>query len=49
MTSLGLGKDTNMDSKGIGRKSFISKAQSKEKKDFLEGEQSSIERSLRAM
>ena len=48
-TSEGLGKDTNMASKGRGRKTFISKAQSKAKKDLLEVKQNSIERDIRSM
>ena len=45
----GLGHVANLVSKGRGRKSFTVKAQSKAKKDHLEGKQQSIERALRAV
>ena len=45
----GLGLDPGQVPKGRGRKSFMAKAQSKEKKDLLEGKQQSIERVLRTV
>ena len=48
-SSRGLGKFALPNPRGRGWKSHIAKAQSKARKDVLEGKQQSIERELRAM
>ena len=49
VASGGLGKQSIQTPRGRGRKYFIAKAQSQERKDLLEGKQQSIERVLRAL
>ena len=46
---MGTGLNPGQVPKGRGRKSYMVKAQSKEKKDLLEGKQQSIEQALRVV